>query len=114
MSTTPLLAHLAEALRQHRLSVGVGRVPSALVALETELLVALSGTACVSPPSGPATGHAERVLTTTTGAAEMLSLSERKIRMLRAAGRLPAVLVDRSVRYRVSDLHKFADDSEEM
>ena len=43
----------------------------------------------------------------------MLSLSERKVRTLREAGRLPAIRIDRCVRFRVADLHEFADDSKE-
>ena len=59
---TPTLEHLIEALRAHRLQVGVGRVPSGLVALEAELLTALSGAGRLIRPAGPVVGHGERVL----------------------------------------------------
>lgn len=107
MSTpAPTLAHLAEALRAHRMAIGAGRVPAALIQLESELLVALSGTACVS--EAPRAGLAHAVLTDTNGAAEMLALSPRTIRSLRTAGRLQAVVIDTAVRYRLADLTEFA------
>jgi len=110
---TPTLEHLLEALRAHRLRVGVGRVPQALVSLEAELLTALSGTGRLVRPVGPAVGHGERVLLTTDETATLLALSPRKVRGLRAAGRLPAVVIDGSVRFRVDDLSNFIDSNKE-
>lgn len=110
---TSTLAHLAEALRSHRQHVGAGCVPGALITLEAELLAALSGTEPRSSDVSPIVGQGDVVLVTTAAAASMLSLSERKVRGLRESGRLRAVVVDRAVRFKVSDVIAFANNHKE-
>lgn len=108
------LAHLAEALRAHRQHLGAARVPGALLQLEAEIwATALSGAERQPSDELGGVGHAARVLYTTSEVAEILALSERKVRDLRAAGRLRAIVIDRSVRFRVSDVNAFAAQNKE-
>ena len=54
--------------------------------------------------------YSKRILVNTKDAAELLSISPRQVYMLAAEGRLKKVKIGSSTRYRVTDLHKFAED----
>lgn len=51
-----------------------------------------------------------RVLLTPRQAAAMLNVSERKLWSLGDSGRIPRVLIDRSVRFDIADVQKFIAD----
>ena len=51
----------------------------------------------------------DQLLVTKVGAAELLAVSVRTIERLVATGRLPQVLVERSARFRVSDLEVYVE-----
>ncbi len=112
-STQSSLAHLLEALRAHRQRLGAGKVPAALTTLEAELLSALSGTQSPGRDSWPTVGHRDRVLLNEAEAAELLAISQRQVRKLRASGELRAVTIGSSVRYRPEDLNEFASANQE-
>ncbi len=112
-----LVRHLAYALAAHvrRLSQRGLPVPSELGML-TEFLVAVArtrpdpSTDADSVETGRYVRMSNRLLVTKGEAAERLSVSVRTIERLVSTGRLPQVHVERSARFRVTDLEAFVNE----
>jgi excisionase family DNA binding protein len=112
--TPGIIRHLALALPRHVRRLRQDGVPVPVEVDEwAAFLVHSAGirpelTVVDDDPGGPQ--HAPvvaRLLVTKAEAAERLSVSERTIERLVAAGRLPLVHVERTARIRVSDLEAF-------
>lgn len=100
-------AHLAEALRAHRVRVGSGAIPPDLLDLEG-MCAAWGSQERPSSAGTDATAQAVPMeMYTVEQAAEALNLSERQTRRLVADGSLPSVTVGRARRVRRSDLDAF-------
>lgn len=102
-------AHLAAALRAHRLLVGTAQVPADLLQLERAASRAATNGLEQTSAGGeaPTSGTVPVELYTTDQVAEALNLSARQVGRLLADGTVKAVRIGRSRRVRRTDLEAY-------